>query len=104
MTGRYYAAHTLAAGTELRWNLTEEFTPFNIFVASGVRTGVQVAFFAEGGTVADLVEDLDKDWRYSYGTGVRFILASGFVVRLDLATGDEGMQPNLIFQYPWSVF
>lgn len=104
VTNRYYAAHALAAGTEFRWNLTEEFTPFNIFIASGVRTGVQLAFFAEGGTVSDLVEDLTKDWRYSYGSGVRFILASGFVVRLDLASGSEGTQPTLIFQYPWSVF
>jgi hypothetical protein len=38
------------------------------------------------------------------GSGVRFILASGFVVRLDLATGSEGTQPTLIFQYPWAVF
>lgn len=104
VTNRYYAAHALAAGTEFRWNLTEEFTPFNIFIASGVRTGVQLAFFAEGGTVSDLVEDLTKDWRYSYGSGVRFILASGFVLRLDLASGSEGTQPTLIFQYPWSVF
>lgn len=104
VTSRFYAAHTLSFGSEFRWNLTEEFTPFNIFVASGVRTGVQLAAFAEGGTVADLPEDLTKDFRYSEGLGVRFILASGFVVRLDLAHGDEGTQPTLIFQYPWSVF
>lgn len=104
VTNRFSAAHTLFFGSELRWNLTEEFTPFNIFVASGVRTGVQVAFFAEGGTVAEIPDDLTKNYRYSIGTGVRFILASGFVVRLDLANGDEGTQPSLIFQYPWSVF
>lgn len=103
-TNRYYAAHSLSAGTEFRWNLTEEFTPFNIIVAGGVRTGIQVAFFAEGGTVADLTEDLYKDWKYSYGSGMRFILASGFVVRLDVASGSEGTQPSLIFQYPWNVF
>lgn len=104
VTNRYYAAHTLSLGTEFRWNLTEEFTPFNIIVAGGVRTGIQVAFFAEGGTVADVTDELDENWKYSYGSGVRFILASGFVVRLDVATGSEGTQPSLIFQYPWNVF
>jgi outer membrane protein assembly factor BamA len=104
VTNRYYAAQTVAIGTEFRWNLTEEFTPFDIFVASGVRTGVQLALFAEGGTVADSTADLGKDWRHSAGGGVRFILASGFVVRLDVANGSEGTQPTLIFQYPWSVF
>ena len=73
--------------------------------AAGSAPGeVRRAFFGEGGTVADLVDELYTDWRYSYGTGVRFILASGFVVRLDVATGSEGSQPTLIFQYPWSVF
>ena len=69
-------------------------------------SGVQLALFGEGGTVADHESELTQtaDYRYSYGGGVRFILASGFVVRLDLATGDEGVQPTLIFQYPWSVF
>lgn len=104
VTNRFTGAHTLFFGSEVRWNLTEEFTPFNIFVASGVRTGVQVAFFGEGGTVAETAEGLMHNYKYSVGTGVRFILASGFVVRLDLANGDEGTQPTLIFQYPWSVF
>lgn len=103
-TGRFTAAHTIFMGSEFRWNLSEEFTPFNIFVAGGVRTGVQVAFFFEGGTVAELPEDLDKHWKYSYGTGIRAILASGFVVRLDIANGPEGTQPSMLFQYPWSVF
>lgn len=104
VTNRYYAAHALSIGSEFRWNLTEEFTPFNIVVAGGVRTGIQFAFFAEGGTVADLTNELDENWKYSYGSGVRFILASGFVVRLDVASGSEGTQPSLIFLYPWNVF
>jgi outer membrane protein assembly factor BamA len=104
VTNRFAAAHAMAAGTEFRYNLTDEFTPFNIFVAGGVRTGIQVAAFGEGGTVSDYQSELFRHWRYSYGTGLRFILASGFVVRLDLARGDEGTQPTLIFQYPWSVF
>jgi hypothetical protein len=104
VTNRFSAAHAAALGAEFRWNLTEEFTPFNIFVASGVRTGIQLAFFGEGGTVADYVTELDEDWKYSYGAGVRFILASGFVVRFDVAAGDEGTQPTLIFAYPWNIF
>jgi outer membrane protein assembly factor BamA len=104
VTNRFAAAHAFAFGTEFRWNLTEEFTPFNIFVAGGVRTGIQVAAFVEAGTVSDYESKLDENYKPSYGLGLRFILASGFVLRADVAAGDEGTQPTLIFQYPWAVF
>ena len=103
-SNRFYAAHALFWGTEMRWNLTEEFSPFDYGVAKGVRTGVQTALFFEQGTVADTIKALNYEVKTSYGVGLRLIIASSFVVRLDLAGGDEGWQPTLIFDYPWCVF
>jgi hypothetical protein len=104
VSGRYSSAHAVMYGTEFRWNLTEEFTPFNIYLAKGIRTGIQLAFFGEWGTVAEHTSDLNKHFRKSVGAGVRLLIASGFIARLDMAYGDEGWQPVLFFNYPWFVF
>ncbi|NRA43947.1 MAG: hypothetical protein HRU09_03215 [Oligoflexales bacterium] len=105
-TNRFVGAHTQTFGTEARINMTQEFSPFNIGILSGIRTGVQFAFFYEKGIATDKKDELLNIDRYkpSYGGGIRFILASGFIVRMDLASGPEGNQPVLIFQYPWNVF
>lgn len=104
VTSRFSSAHASMLGTEFRWNLTEEFTPFDIFVAKGVRTGLQLALFVEHGTVAESVGQLWDETKTSYGVGLRALIASGFIVRLDMASGDEGFQPVLFFNYPWFVF
>ena len=101
--GRYYAGQALFYGAEYRWNLTDERTPFNIYVAKGVRTGIQLAAFCERGMVADEFSDLLKDGRNSYGVGARLVL-SGVIIRFDLATGDEGAKSQLFITYPWSMF
>ena len=88
---------------EYRWNLTDEHTPFDIFIARGIRTGVQLAAFWERGMVADKWSDVFDHYRTSYGLGFRLIL-SGVVIRLDLADGDEGLQSQLFITYPWSMF
>ncbi len=103
-TGRFYGAHSMFYGTEFRLNVTDEFTPFDIWLAKGIRTNVQLAFFAEQGTVADLAEDLGIEWVHSYGVGARLVMASGFVFRLDAATGEEGFQTQLFLNYPWGLF
>jgi len=100
---RYYAGQALFYGAEYRWNLTDEHTPFNIYIAKGIRTGIQLAFFAERGMVANHTRDLFKDGRNSYGLGARLIL-SGVIIRLDYATGSEGFQSQLFITYPWSMF
>jgi len=99
--GRYKGAHTEFFGTELRWNVTEEYKPFNIVIMKDVRTAFQIAFFYEIGTVADLRSDLWDISRSSYGVGLRMVTASGLVYRVDLATGNEGFQTSVFFQYPW---
>ena len=100
---RFYAAQAISYGFEYRWNLTDEHTPFNIFIAKGVRTGIQVAAFWERGSVAERAGDLFDRSRTSYGVGFRLIL-SGVIIRIDLADGDEGSQSQVFITYPWSMF
>jgi hypothetical protein len=101
--GRFYAGNALFYGVEYRLNLTDEHTPFDIFIAKGIRTGIQLAFFAEQGRVADELDNLWKGQSTSYGLGFRLIL-SGVVIRADLAWGDEGSKQVVFINYPWSVF
>jgi len=98
---RFQGAHTQFFGTELRWNLTEGFTPFNYFIWKDVRTNLQLAFFAETGCVAEKSGDLWEGYRSSYGVGLRMLTGSGVVYRMDIAAGDEGIAPTIIFFYPW---
>ncbi len=101
--GRFYAGQALFYGVEYRWNLTDERTPFDIIIAKGVRTGIQLAAFWERGMVADHFSDLWQDGVNSYGIGARLVL-SGVIIRFDLADGDEGIQSQLFITYPWSMF
>ncbi len=101
--GRFRGAHAELAGTELRWNLTDEVKPFDVYLVRDIRTAVQVAFFYEAGTVADSRGQLWRKVRHAAGTGLRIVTASGIVYRLDLGKGDEGWQPSVFFQYPWEL-
>ncbi|MDH4224434.1 MAG: hypothetical protein OEW12_02170 [Deltaproteobacteria bacterium] len=98
---RFVGAHSRYFGTEFRLNLTEEFTPFDYFIWKDVRTGVQVAFFYEQGSVADKPAEIGKHPRSSTGIGLRMVTASGAVYRADLAGGDEGILPTIIVNYPY---
>lgn len=102
--GRFQGAHTLFYGTEVRWTLTEEAHPFDIFIAKDVRTVLQVALFYEMGSAADLRDDLGDVFRSSYGAGFRMVTASGLVMRADFATGREGIEVTAIIGYPWESF
>ena len=103
--GRFKGAHTLFLGAEYRWNLTDEATPFDIFVMKGVRTSVQIAFFYETGVSSDDRDDLYRrsQMRDSYGTGLRIVTASGVVFRADLAHGKEGFNAAIFIGYPWEL-
>jgi len=98
---RFQAAHSLYYGTEFRWNFDEEVTPFDFWLWQDVSTGLQLAFFYESGTVADLAADLGATTQTSTGVGLRMVSASGFVYRADVATGHEGSATTMIFSYPW---
>ena len=99
--GRYSGAHTVFVGTEFRWNLTEEVTPFDYFIWKDVRTNIQIAFFAETGSVGETRDEVGDIWRSAYGVGLRMVSASGFVYRADVATGHEGTEVSVIFGYPY---
>lgn len=101
--GRYYAGQTLFYGLEYRMNISRAHTPFNYYIAKGVKTGMQMSLFWEQGSVADHTRDLVKDHRTSYGVGFRLVL-SGVIVRADFARGNEGNEFVLFFNYPWSMF
>ncbi|MBF0351532.1 MAG: hypothetical protein HQM11_10905 [SAR324 cluster bacterium] len=101
--GRFSAAHTEFIATEFRWNLTNENTPFDIGIMKDLRTGIQLAFFYEMGTVAETTPDLWKKYKYSVGSGARLVTGSGFVYRFDLGFGDEGVATTLFVDYPWGA-
>jgi hypothetical protein len=101
---RYTGAHVVFYGTEVRWTLTEEARPFDIFIAKDIRTVLQVAVFYEMGSAADLRDELGDLYRASYGAGFRMVTASGIVLRADLAFGREGMETTVIMGYPWESF
>lgn len=103
--GRFKGAHTLFFGAEYRWNLTDERTPFDIFVMKSVRTSIQVAFFYETGVTSDNRDDLHKrgNMRDSYGTGLRVVTGSGVVFRVDVANGKEGANAAIWIGYPWEL-
>ena len=99
--GRYQGAHTAFIGAEYRWNFKQEARPFDYFIWKDVRTALQIAFFAEIGTVSETSAQLWDETRHSYGAGFRLIAASGAVYRFDLAVGNEGAEQIIIFEYPW---
>jgi hypothetical protein len=101
---RFRAAHHRFYGTELRYNLSDESSPFDLFFVKDIRTGTQLSFFYETATSADLTKDLGKEWKSNYGMGFRLITRSGFVYRVDVARGDEGTELAAFFNYPWEGF
>ncbi len=101
--GRYSGAHTQFYGTEVRWNLTDESTPFDIFVMKDIRTAIQLAAFYELGSTADLRGDVGDIWKQSYGVGFRMVTASGVVFRGDFAYGDDGLAQQIFIGYPWEL-
>ena len=101
--GRFSGAHSEFYGYEFRWNLTDENTPFDLYFIKDFRTGFQLAFFYETGTVAEQREDLWAKSRNSTGLGARLVTGSGFIYRFDVATGSEGAETTLFVDYPWGT-
>jgi hypothetical protein len=99
--GRFYGGHMAFVGAEYRMNFARDAKPFNYFIWKDVTTSLQLAFFAEVGTVAEASSGLWQEQRTSYGIGGRLLSASGSVYRADYAVGDEGSEVTLFFYYPW---
>ena len=98
---RYQAAHTLFYGTELRWNFSTENTKLDYWLLQDVQQALQAVFFLEQGSVAEEVGEIGKTIRSSYGTGIRLVTKSGSVYKFEVASGDEGAEMILFFEYPW---
>jgi outer membrane protein assembly factor BamA len=99
--GRFSGGHMAFIGAEYRWNFVRDAKPFNFFIWKDVTSALQLALFAEAGTVAEKSGALWDDYRTSYGIGGRLISASGSVYRADFATSDEGSELIVFFYYPW---
>jgi len=100
--GRFRAGHALHQAVEYRLNLTTVESPINWFVVGGIKSSLQIAFFAEQGSVNDESARLRDTMKTSWGMGLRTII-SGLVYRLDIAAGDEGVRPVLFIFYPFDL-
>ncbi len=97
--GRFYDAHTAFIGFEYRWYFKDYWKPFNKYLWKGVNTGLQLALFQEFGQVGEYDNStLYEDMKSSTGIGLR-ILFNTMVVRIDVATGDEGEQFTFYYGY-----
>lgn len=99
--GRFQGGAMAYFGTEFRWNLTDEFTPFNFGFWKDIRTSTQIAFYYERGTVAETQGALWELSREVFGVGLRMVSASGYTYRADIGSGDEGAEVTFMFNYPW---
>jgi len=99
--GRFAGAHTRWWGTEFRWNLTSEFSPFNYFIWKDIRTALQVAFFYDTGSVGETAGEVGEIWKDVYGAGFRIVTHAGYAFRIDYSIFDEGSNMVMIFNYPW---
>lgn len=98
---RFQGAHSEYLGVEFRWNFSEKVTPFDFWIWKDTRTGMQIAFIAETGSVAETADQLWDQSRSDFGVGFRMVTASGAVYRADFLSGDEGTELTTIVNYPW---
>ncbi len=98
---RFVGAHSFYQAAEYRWNIPIS-SIFNLGFIGGSIQFMQLAFFAERGSVSDGHVTLLKNYDSSYGAGLR-ILISSFIYRLDVATGKEGGKVSLIAGYPMKL-
>ena len=74
---------------------------FDLFFAKGILAEFQLAGFYEQGTVSpDLGKNFWKNFKDSYGLGIRFITGSA-VARLDFGFSDEGGATTAYWGYPF---
>ncbi len=98
---RFQGAHSGYFSTELRYNISNEVTPFDFWIWKDISTSIQWTVFYDLGSVAETQEGLWEESAYSVGTGLRMIAGSGYVYRADWATGEEGSNMTVVFAYPW---
>ena len=87
---RFRGKHSVFAGSEFRWNSPDVIG----------KSLLQIAFFAETGSVSDTGDRLWETSRSSYGTALRLMFGQ-LTVRLEAATGDEGQEWHMTIGDPW---
>lgn len=101
--GRFYAGKSRFFATEFRFNFNKKNEDFNYLIMKGIRTGFQLALFAETGTVFDNKDEMNFN-KSSYGIGGRVIFKGGTVFRFDVANGSNHETKSTVFiDYPWSL-
>ena len=98
---RFQGAHSRYFSTELRINFANKVRPFDFWIWKDISTSIQWVTFYDVGTVAEEKSELWKQSANSLGTGIRMVTASGYVYRADVATGSEGPNVVMVFDYPW---
>ena len=99
---RFTAGNSNFRGVEYRYNFDDKANPLNWGFIGGTNSLLQMAFFFEQGTVSDERSQLLSNMKPSYGMGFRSLI-SGFIYRLDLAQGDEGLGVTLFIDYPMQL-
>ena len=97
--GRFNAGNSASQAVEYRYNLSSDKKEVNWYLLGGVESLLQLAFFAERGTVAEYSSQLNSNIKSNYGAGFRALI-SGFIYRLDVAVGSEGPGVTMFIQYP----
>jgi hypothetical protein len=87
---RFRGKHSAFVGTELRLNIPEIFSNYQL----------QVAFIAESGSVNDSAENLGDEIVSSYGAALRLMVEKQ-TIRLEAAVGDESQEWHLTIGQPW---
>lgn len=99
---RFQAGNSLYYALEYRYNFSEDAIPVNWYLLGGTQTSLQMALFAEFGSVHDDESKLTETIKSSYGFGFRALI-SGLVYRFDVAYGDEGWVPSIFIDYPMDI-
>ena len=99
--GRFYDEHTNFRAIELRYYFDPVDITFDVFLAKGLIAEFQLTGFYDQGTVSDnLGSNLWKNFKDTYGTGLRLITGSA-VVRIDYGKSDEGSETIVYWDYPF---
>jgi hemolysin activation/secretion protein len=98
--GRWSDRYGVFGAAELRYTFPTDYD-LDIYLARGIVEGIQLALFTDAGQVSPKNDSkLFTDLHHSYGVGVR-ALFEAIVLRLDLATSDEGLQTHLTIDQPF---
>lgn len=101
--GRFRGSQSLFYATEMRLNLSDENTKFDLGFIKGTRSFVQIAPFYELGAACDFPETVESaPLQSAYGIGFRFGF-SGAIIRADAGFSREGSQFTFFVGYPWGM-